>query len=390
MNQEDDPSYWRNVYGDGDAKTVRERASKKKHLHGAIIKKQEEWQLSSSSRTKKIYSWHGRKVTIDLRPHGSGLRAVRSLHGAAPDAAAAQATQEDLSSVVPSPLKIEVGVADSSEEPLTTVSAVSDTDKASSTAPKGAPYSPSPSGALSPIRTAMEVCEVDCGASATPPRDRSGIIYVNRSIRLKLEPNTAAVELQPGPDGIMEVRPILKEPEQPPPPSSPLAVREDEKKLPDESTPAPQEHKNMWKNQSKLPRLPLPSLESTVTLFLEVAETIVDEETFERTKAAATSFLTVEGPGLQEKLKLIDDGNQDSSWFASFHEDMYLNARYPGFVHKNPAGVFKDDIFEKCDIHGQVDRASHIICATLVFANQVINETLEPDVFKGFPIDMLQ
>lgn len=34
----------------------------------------------------------------------------------------------------------------------------------------------------------------------------------------------------------------------------------------------------------------------------------------------------------------VDENSKDSSWFARFHHDMYMNARYPGFVYKNPAG----------------------------------------------------
>ena len=157
-----------------------------------------------------------------------------------------------------------------------------------------------------------------------------------------------------------------------------------------EATPKPQPSKNMWKNQPKLPRLPIPPLEHSMKPFLEVAEALVSPSEFKDTEAAVKSFLTVDGPVLQEKLKQIDDKVPDSSWFADFHHDMYMNARYPGFVYKNPAGVCKSEIFEKCNINGQIDRAAHVICATLVFAEQVMDETLEPDVFKGFPLDMLQ
>jgi len=157
-----------------------------------------------------------------------------------------------------------------------------------------------------------------------------------------------------------------------------------------ERTPTPPPPPNMWKNQPNLPRLPVPPLEHTMKLYLEVAEALVTPEEFKATSAAAKSFLTGDGPVLQEKLKLIDDKAPDSSWFAGFHHEMYMNARYPGYVYKNPAGVCKSTLFEKCNITGQIDRASHLICATLVFAEQVMSETLEPDVFKSFPLDMLQ
>ncbi|GMH58817.1 hypothetical protein TL16_g02692 [Triparma laevis f. inornata] len=148
---------------------------------------------------------------------------------------------------------------------------------------------------------------------------------------------------------------------------------------------------NMWKNQASLPRLPLPSPEQSMKLFLEVTETLVDSKIFEQTKLKVNQFLKEDAPTLQEKLKAIDDkAAPDSSWFAGFHHDMYMDARYPGYVYKNPSGVAQDTLFTAKGINGQLDRAAHITCATIKFARQVINETLEPDVFKGFPLDMLQ
>ena len=96
---------------------------------------------------------------------------------------------------------------------------------------------------------------------------------------------------------------------------------------------------NMWKNQASLPRLPLPSVENSMKLFLEVAEPIVDKATFEMTKKAAEDFLKQDAKALQEQLKAIDDrAAPDSSWFADFHKGMYMKARYPVYVHKNPGG----------------------------------------------------
>lgn len=62
--------------------------------------------------------------------------------------------------------------------------------------------------------------------------------------------------------------------------------------------------KPMWSNQNDLPRLPLPSVESTIELFLEVAETLVDSETFESTKEKAETFKE-EAKGLQRKLEKV-------------------------------------------------------------------------------------
>jgi len=155
-------------------------------------------------------------------------------------------------------------------------------------------------------------------------------------------------------------------------------------------SPSPTPPKPMWANQNDLPRLPLPSIYSTVELFLEVAETLVSPETFKKTKVKAEAFKSLAVP-LQKKLEKVDRNSPDSSWFASFHHDMYMNARYPGFVYKNPAAVTKQTLFTSLKISGQVDIAAHVACATIVFAKKIFDETLEPETFKGIvPLDMLQ
>jgi len=67
-----------------------------------------------------------------------------------------------------------------------------------------------------------------------------------------------------------------------------------------------------------------------------------------------------------------------------------MEARFPTYIYKNPAGVMNVELFKKMGITGQVDLSSHIIASTLNFVDSILDETLEPDVFKGFPLDMLQ
>ena len=149
---------------------------------------------------------------------------------------------------------------------------------------------------------------------------------------------------------------------------------------------------NMYKNQADLPRLPLPSLEDTCELFLEVTQTVVNQEEYEETKSAVASFLKTAGPKLHAQLEKIDNdpANDDKSWFHNFHDDMYMEARFPTYIYKNPAGVMKEDILTDAGITGQINLSANLIAATLKFTEKIIDETLEPDVFKGFSLDMLQ
>jgi hypothetical protein len=157
------------------------------------------------------------------------------------------------------------------------------------------------------------------------------------------------------------------------------------------SDPPPQpKGPSMWSNQADLPRLPIPELSATRDLFLEVVEPIVTPVTFEFTKEKAEAFFSGPAAKLQAKLEEIDAAAPDHSWFHNFHNDMYMNARYPTFLYKNPCGVCKDELLKSAGIFSQLDTASHIVCSTLVFARKVLDETLTPDEFKGFSLDMLQ
>ena len=123
-----------------------------------------------------------------------------------------------------------------------------------------------------------------------------------------------------------------------------------------------------------------------------MARPIVTPDEYAATEASVEAFRTSSAPQLQAQLEKIDGAevNSEVSWFHNFHNDMYMEARFPTYIYKNPAGVMKDSTLSNMGISGQLDLASHLICATVVFMNSVINETLSPDEFKGFPLDMTQ
>jgi len=123
-----------------------------------------------------------------------------------------------------------------------------------------------------------------------------------------------------------------------------------------------------------------------------VARPIVTPDEYAATEASVEAFRTSSAPQLQAQLEKIDGAevNSEVSWFHNFHNDMYMEARFPTYIYKNPAGVLKTEVLASSGISGQIDLAAHLIAATIVFMDSVINETLEPDVFKGFPLDMLQ
>ena len=60
--------------------------------------------------------------------------------------------------------------------------------------------------------------------------------------------------------------------------------------------------------QHELPKLPVPPLEDTLKRYLRALEGLQDEYEHEETKIAVHAFLHEEGPDLQERLKVWDQG----------------------------------------------------------------------------------
>lgn len=60
--------------------------------------------------------------------------------------------------------------------------------------------------------------------------------------------------------------------------------------------------------QDKLPKLPIPELESTANKYLEALKPLQSPREHAETKHAVNEFLREEGPDLQEKLKRYAQG----------------------------------------------------------------------------------
>jgi carnitine O-acetyltransferase len=60
--------------------------------------------------------------------------------------------------------------------------------------------------------------------------------------------------------------------------------------------------------QDKLPKLPIPELESTAVRYLEALRPLQSPREHAETKHAVNEFLREEGPDLQEKLKRYAQG----------------------------------------------------------------------------------
>ncbi|KAI8976252.1 acyltransferase ChoActase/COT/CPT [Pilobolus umbonatus] len=147
--------------------------------------------------------------------------------------------------------------------------------------------------------------------------------------------------------------------------------------------------------QSTLPRLPVPSLEESCTLYLKSLVPLQTKEEHEKTKKIVSDFLASDlSRSLQERLIDIDHASptnwlEDNFWLKK----AYLEWREPLMVNSNwyilgqqdahhPTSLLngvKDGVFS----HFQVHRAAHMLHRALQFKEMIDKEKLPIDMMKG-------
>lgn len=138
--------------------------------------------------------------------------------------------------------------------------------------------------------------------------------------------------------------------------------------------------------QDKLPRLPIPDLESSMKKYLSALEPLQSSREHDESKAATRDFVLHEGKELQEKLK--EYSKDKSSYIEQFWYDSYLNYDNPVVLNLNPFFLLEDDPTPARN--NQVTRAASLIISALCFVRAVRKEELPPDTIRGQPLDMYQ
>ncbi|KAA8634092.1 hypothetical protein SMACR_02348 [Sordaria macrospora] len=139
-------------------------------------------------------------------------------------------------------------------------------------------------------------------------------------------------------------------------------------------------------HQDKLPKLPIPELESTCQKYLSSLKPLQTHREHAETRRAIQEFLQTDGPELHEKLKKYDEGQ--TSYIEQFWYDSYLNYDNPVVLNLNPFFLLEDDPTPARN--NQVTRAASLIASALEFVRAVRREELPPDTVRGTPLDMYQ
>lgn len=138
--------------------------------------------------------------------------------------------------------------------------------------------------------------------------------------------------------------------------------------------------------QDKLPKLPIPDLESSCKQYLEVLRPLQSDHEHEHTIGAVEEFLRSEGPVLQARLKKYSTGK--SSYIEQFWYDSYLNFDNPVVLNLNPFFLLEDDPTPARN--NQVTRAASLVVSALSFVRAIRKEELPPDTLRGQPLCMYQ
>ncbi|KAF2250617.1 carnitine acetyl transferas-like protein [Trematosphaeria pertusa] len=139
-------------------------------------------------------------------------------------------------------------------------------------------------------------------------------------------------------------------------------------------------------SQDKLPKLPIPDLDSSCNKYLAALKPLQSPKEHNDTVIAVQEFLKSDGPVLQDKLKKYAAGK--ANYIEQFWYDSYLNFDNPVVLNLNPFFLLEDDPTPARN--NQVTRAASLVVSALSFVRAVRREELPPDTIRGQPLCMYQ
>lgn len=144
---------------------------------------------------------------------------------------------------------------------------------------------------------------------------------------------------------------------------------------------------DLFKYQSQLPKLPVPTLAETSAKYLRSVEPFLTPAQLSSTTAIVDDFARPGGSGevLQRRLEEFAQGKDN--WLSEFWDD------YAYMSYRDPVVPYVSYFFNHKDVNNaigknQLYKASLIAYYTTQFLIEVENETLDPEIIKGNPYCM--
>eukprot|EP00948_MAST-09A_sp_MAST-9A-sp1_P001154 g1154.t1 len=136
-----------------------------------------------------------------------------------------------------------------------------------------------------------------------------------------------------------------------------------------------------FQNQSALPYLPIPPLDSTLSQFKEIAYSLCSESENEQKELEdAIENTRVHLEKVDKELRQYAESGK-ASYVEEFWDDAYLVPRTPLPLNVNPFFVLEDDPTPARN--NRCSRAASLTLSTLKFASAVRLGTLSPDLVRG-------
>lgn len=138
--------------------------------------------------------------------------------------------------------------------------------------------------------------------------------------------------------------------------------------------------KNLYSQQSKLPRLPVPALEETIEKYLDCSKPFLNNVEYDHNQKLLNNFKETQGKVLQSRL--VERFNEKENWLIDWWNSQgYLQPR-------DPVCPFVNYYFYHRQLLGdnQVNVAANLLKATLTFKGLVDNEVLDYESIKGTPL----
>ncbi|GAA95450.1 uncharacterized protein L969DRAFT_299374 [Mixia osmundae IAM 14324] len=142
------------------------------------------------------------------------------------------------------------------------------------------------------------------------------------------------------------------------------------------------------KYQDKLPHLPIPPLEDTCKRYLRALEALQSPEEHAQTIKVVEDFKRAGGEGERLTKQLQAYAEKRASYIEEFWDDAYLSHSDSVVLSLNPFFILEDDPTPSRG--SQLMRATSLVLASLGFIHDLRTGELEPDMFRGTPLDMYQ
>ncbi|KAK0567118.1 carnitine O-acetyltransferase yat1 [Tilletia horrida] len=139
-----------------------------------------------------------------------------------------------------------------------------------------------------------------------------------------------------------------------------------------------------FKDQDKLPKLPIPDLQDTCNRYLASLEHLQTKDEHQATQHAVQHFLDNQGPALNQALHQY--AKSKNSYIEEWWDESYLNASDSVVLNLNPFFILETISWQ----NEQCVRAASLILAALSFVHDLRTGNLEPDNVRGIPLDMYQ